>query len=136
MLIDNGLEILDDAQCWALLRTQSVGRVGVSIGALPVILPVNFSAMDGTIVFATAPGTTLAAAVAGSVVAFEVDDSDPVDHSGWSVLLVGEAHEVEADSELVARLSAAGGAPWAAGERPAIVRVTPGFLSGRRLVGH
>lgn len=134
MLVDNGLEILDDAQCWALLRTESVGRVGVSIGALPVILPVNFSAVDGSIVFATAPGTKLAAAVTGAVVAFEVDHADPADHSGWSVLLVGEAHQVDAGPDVLARLVKAGGAPWASGDRAAVVRVSPGFLSGRRIV--
>jgi hypothetical protein len=50
--------------------------------------------VNGAIVFRTAPGSKIAAAAAGSVVAFEVDDDGRLDRSGWSVLAVGQAQLV------------------------------------------
>ena len=37
-----GLEVLSREECLSLMATVSVGRLGVSIDALPAILPVNF----------------------------------------------------------------------------------------------
>ena len=54
----NGLEILDRSECLRLLAGSSVGRVAVSVGALPVILPVNFR-------LAEAPGRTCGRRVRG-----------------------------------------------------------------------
>ena len=45
--------------------------------ALPAALPVNFALLDGEIVFRTATGSKLAAALAKAVVAFQADDIDP-----------------------------------------------------------
>ena len=38
----NGLEVLDRDECLRLLGTATLGRVGITFGALPVVLPVNF----------------------------------------------------------------------------------------------
>ena len=81
-------------QCLDLLASRRVGRVGISIGALPVILPVNYAVFDHGVLFRTAAGTKLDAAVRGIVVAFEADAYDPDGRAGWSVLLVGKASEV------------------------------------------
>ena len=54
-LVDNGLELLDDAQCRQLLHQGVVGRVGMSRQALPVIVPVNYSMIDEQITFWSAP---------------------------------------------------------------------------------
>jgi len=132
-LVDEGLEILDDDQCWQLLRTGVVGRVAVSVAALPAIFPVNYSVVDDTIMFCTSPGTKLGAAVRGAVVAFEVDDYDRAARSGWSVQLVGEAHEIVAPS-LRARLAVEAHGPWARGDRTHLVQITPAFLTGRRIL--
>ena len=60
MLIDEGLELLPEQDALELLAGGEVGRVGVTIGALPAIFPVNYRLIDGTIVFRTAPGSKLA----------------------------------------------------------------------------
>jgi len=133
MIIDGGLELLTESECHRLLASNDFGRVGVSIGGLPAIIPVNYRFLDGDVVFRTGPGLKLAAATDGEVVAFEVDDHHPADRSGWSVLVVGRA-EVSEDPALVARLHAARLAPYADGDRSAVVRVVPTFVSGRRLV--
>jgi nitroimidazol reductase NimA-like FMN-containing flavoprotein (pyridoxamine 5'-phosphate oxidase superfamily) len=133
MIVDGGLELLDDDEARRLLASGEVGRVGITMGALPAIFPVNYRLVDGAIVFWTAPGSKMSAAVAGAVVAFEVDDYGVRDRSGWSVLAVGEAHVVD-DPALRRAVAAAGLEPFADGARTAMVRVEPTFLSGRRLV--
>ena len=133
VLIDEGLELLTEEQALTLLATGEVGRVGVSIGALPAIFPVNYGLVDGSIVFRTAPGSKLSAAAAGAVVAFEVDDYDRVDRSGWSVLAIGPS-EVVHDLTMTFKVLDAAIGPWAGGIRTNIVRIRPELISGRRIV--
>ena len=76
MLIDEGLELLDEEQCRGLLESTQVGRVGVTIAGLPVILPVNYALVDGDVVFRAGEGTKLHAASGRAVIAFEVDAYD------------------------------------------------------------
>jgi nitroimidazol reductase NimA-like FMN-containing flavoprotein (pyridoxamine 5'-phosphate oxidase superfamily) len=127
----NGLEILSRSECMRLLESTPIGRVGVSIGALPVILPVNFAVVDGDIVIRTSAGTKLDAAAINLVVAFEVDGFDPVWHSGWSVLVQGVGEEVTDPDELQ-RLRHVRLAPWT-GVNGHFVRISTQILSGRRL---
>lgn len=119
-------------ECLDLLATVSLGRVAVTIGAVPAVLPVNYALLDGAIVFRSAPGTKLSAAVLGTVVAFEVDEADSADHSGWSVLVVGHAAELREGPVLEAarRLPLQS---WAGGDRDHFVRIESERISGRRL---
>ena len=132
-LEDEGLELLDEDQCRWLLASGSLGRVAVSIGALPAILPVNYCLIDGAIVFRTGEGTKLGAAVANNVVAFEVEGGLDKDYrEGWSVLVVGRA-EVVTDPGELSGLAGRAPRPWADGTRDHVVRVTVDFVSGRRI---
>ena len=132
-LIDNGLEILSPEQCHDLLRRNTVGRVAVTVAALPAIFPVNYAALDGQIVFRTGEGTKLQAALDKAVVAFQIDHFDGSVASGWSVMAVGMAEEItDADEVVVAE--ALGLLPFAAGDRSHYVPIRPPFISGRRIV--
>jgi nitroimidazol reductase NimA-like FMN-containing flavoprotein (pyridoxamine 5'-phosphate oxidase superfamily) len=133
MLVDHGLELLDEDQAMALLGMADVGRIGVTIGALPAIFPVNYGILDGAILFRTAPGLKLAAATRGAIVAFEVDDYERADRTGWSVLAVGPA-EVVHDVHTAFSVLDQGIEPWAGGIRSSIVRIQPELLTGRRIV--
>jgi nitroimidazol reductase NimA-like FMN-containing flavoprotein (pyridoxamine 5'-phosphate oxidase superfamily) len=115
-----------------LLVAGDVGRVGITVGGLPAIFPVNYGVVDGHIVFRTAPGSKLAAAARGAVVAFEVDDYDRAERSGWSVLVVGPS-EIVHDLELTFKILDAAIEPWAGGIRTNIVRIRPELISGRRI---
>ena len=123
---------LSRSQCLGLLSTVKVGRVGVSIGALPVILPVNFLVLRENIVFRTVPGTKLDAATAHTVVAFEADAYAADGSWGWSVLIQGVASEITAAPEYegmrVALLRA-----WAFRDGLAnrTVSIDPKFISGK-----
>lgn len=91
---------LSREECFERLATVEVGRLGVSIDALPVVLPVNFALSGGDVVIRTVEGTKLDAAISGSVVAFEADDFDPDGTWGWSVLVRGRGYELTEPTEL------------------------------------
>lgn len=130
MLVDEGLEILTEDECWRLIEMPGIGRVGVTVGALPAIFPVNYAAPDHTIVFRTADGTKLRAAVEHAVVVFEVDHADPLYHDGWSVQVVGVAEPVDREDDPALHAAVA---PWASGDRSNFVRIRPEMVSGRRI---
>ena len=129
--IDDSLEVLSDDECRTLLEQETIGRVGLSVDALPAILPVNYSMVDGRIIFRTGEGAKLRAALSHTVVAFEVDHADPDREQGWSVLVVGVAEPVEAPTETSAHRAAP--TPWAGGHRQHLVRIRPEMISGRRV---
>lgn len=126
-LLDEGLEILEESDCRALLASRSVGRVAVTIAALPAIFPVNYVVADGDIYFRTGEGTKLRVALVGAIVAFQVDHIDEVQRAGWSVQVVGPAEEVT-DADVAPPVS-----PWAPGLRDHIVRIRPELLTGRAI---
>jgi uncharacterized protein len=133
MLIDRGLELLSEAEAWELLVRGEVGRVGLTIGGVPAIFPVNYTVLDGTIVFRTAPGAKLSTAMAGNVVAFEVDHHERQGRIGWSVLVVGQC-EVVHDLDVTLEVLHAGLEPWVEGNRTKLIRIKPDLISGRRIV--
>jgi uncharacterized protein len=128
MALDS-LRPLSRDECLGLLAGRRLGRVSVSIGALPAILPVNYALCDDAIVFRTAPATKLGVALMGAVVGFEIDDADDF-LGGWSVLVVGHATEIRdvATLERVRRLPLKS---WAPGELDYFVRVPTEHISGR-----
>ncbi|HLI72955.1 MAG TPA: pyridoxamine 5'-phosphate oxidase family protein [Acidimicrobiales bacterium] len=127
-----GFEILDDEECLALLRLAHLGRVAVTMGALPAIFPVNYFVLDGRVVFRTGQGMKLRAALQNTVVAFEVDNADEPSETGWSVLAVGRAEEVQ-DPRVVDHVMRQPVHPWAPGDRSHVIAIYPEFLSGRRI---
>jgi nitroimidazol reductase NimA-like FMN-containing flavoprotein (pyridoxamine 5'-phosphate oxidase superfamily) len=127
----SGMEVLDDATCWSLLDGAQVGRLAVSIHDHPDIFPINHVVDGGTVVFRTAEGTKLAAAVLGRGVAFEVDGYDAASGEAWSVVVKGWARELERLDEL---MDAEGLPlfPWNASPKARWVRIEPEVVSGRR----
>lgn len=108
-----------------------LGRVGISVDALPVILPVNFVVVERWIVFRTVPGTKLDAAMARSVVAFEADGHAPDGSWGWSVLVQGYAHDMK-DGRSVAGVESLHPWPFPRGEAGHVVGIEMTIVSGRR----
>lgn len=128
----NGLEVLDRDECLTLLARTTLGRVGVTIGALPSVLPVNYRLVGEEIVIRTGAGTKLDAATRNAVVAFEVDDMDPVEHTGWSVLVTGVAREV-VGAEEIAELTRRPLARWAPRGDGRIIAISTELVAGRRI---
>lgn len=129
----NGLVVLDRTECLRLLGVATVGRVGLTSGALPVILPVNFWFDGDEILIRTSPGTKLEAATHDSVVAFEIDEIDPVGHTGWSVMVQGVARHLTDPVDL-SRIEALPLPRWApGGDDGNIVAIRPEIVTGRRI---
>jgi nitroimidazol reductase NimA-like FMN-containing flavoprotein (pyridoxamine 5'-phosphate oxidase superfamily) len=129
--LPTGVVELDESRCWSLLRDADVGRLAVAIMDHPDIFPVNFIVDHGTVVFRTAEGTKLAAAVLGRAVAFEADGYDPGSGEAWSVVIKGRACEIQRMQEL---FDAAGLPlfPWHAAPKHRFVRIEPDEITGRR----
>jgi hypothetical protein len=120
-----GLEILHLGDCFLLLGSVPLGRIGFVAGGEVVILPVNFVVDGQDVVFRTAQGSKLSAVEVGHYVGFEADSYDTATGTGWSVVVNGLAEIVESDAE-AERLDRLGLSSW--------VRAVPGCGcgSGRR----
>ncbi|HEX9682499.1 MAG TPA: pyridoxamine 5'-phosphate oxidase family protein [Acidimicrobiales bacterium] len=134
MLIDEktGLEVLTRQECLQLLASHHLGRLGLSIGSRPMVLPVNYVLDGERIIFRTDEGTKFNEAVRGSFVALEIDDIDTFYRSGWSVVVAGRADEVtnDADRKHVQDLPLR---PWARGQKSHWVAIEPTTITGRRI---
>jgi nitroimidazol reductase NimA-like FMN-containing flavoprotein (pyridoxamine 5'-phosphate oxidase superfamily) len=128
-----GLEVLDDNECQLLLGRATVGRLAAVVDGRPSIFPVNFRRHGGAVVFRSDEGTKLDAAAREQPVAFEVDEVDSRERSGWSIVIRGTGTEVVDPDELeaVRKLPLH---PWAQGVKSHYVRIVPDEISGRRIV--
>ncbi|HMD46813.1 MAG TPA: pyridoxamine 5'-phosphate oxidase family protein [Acidimicrobiales bacterium] len=93
-------EELSATECWRLLAARSLGRIAVTVAALPVVLPVFYAVLDESIVFRTPPRTRLAAATTRAVVAFQIDDFADETGKGWSVMAQGVASSITAPDRI------------------------------------
>jgi uncharacterized protein len=117
-------------ECLRRMAGVAIGRIVYTRQAMPAVELVNFAISDGDIVIRTSRSGKLAAAVAGAVVAFEVDQLDPAAETGWSVTAVGQSRAVT-DPADVERLGRIGLAAWAPGDRAHYIRISPQILNGR-----
>jgi nitroimidazol reductase NimA-like FMN-containing flavoprotein (pyridoxamine 5'-phosphate oxidase superfamily) len=128
-----GTEVLRSSECLALLETKPIGRLGFIEQGLVTVLPVRYMMDAGHVVFRSAIGAKLDAAVRWQSVAFEVDDWDPRDRTGWSVLVHGVANEV-IDTDRKKALEARGLDEWVShGVPKAWIEIRPIEITGRRI---
>jgi nitroimidazol reductase NimA-like FMN-containing flavoprotein (pyridoxamine 5'-phosphate oxidase superfamily) len=132
MPFDEGLARLTRDECMTLLRTTSFARVGISVEALPAILPITMALLDGAIVFRTIPGTKLAYAASGAILAIEADQYDASIQEGWSVLVRGVATEIKESAEVEQARELLAGS-WIDGAAEHYVRVSCDLVTGRLL---
>ena len=114
---------IDVEGCLMLLATQRVGRL-VFDAPDAQIRPMNYVVIDGQIVMRADHPMDLPPRVV-----FEVDQVDPLDRQGWSVIVRGPAAVLpmdEVDAELFENLE-----PWAEGAMLWTVRVRIDEVSGR-----
>lgn len=129
----SGCEVLSRNECLRLLAKESVGRLAMHAGALPVIVPVAYAFVDDAVVVRTHDGSQLYGAARSAVVAFEVDCLPGTDGSGWSVHVTGLAEEVTDRLEL-ARLRRIPLRSWGEEGPERFMRVSVDLISGRRFV--
>jgi len=131
---DSLLQVLPADECRRLLASAHIGRVVFTNSALPTALPVNYAMVGSDIIFRSGPGLKLSAALAGTVVAFEVDDFNDDLRVGWRVVVTSFA-SVVVDPAEVARLDSLGIPIWINAADAQYIRLTTdGQITGRRLV--
>jgi hypothetical protein len=128
----SGLSQLDRATCLELLAEQPVGRLVFTHHALPDVLPVNYLLDGDNLLIRLNSGSVAATATRDAVVAFQVDDIDFAARTGWSVTVVGRAHEITASTEL-RRAHSLQLTPWVGDGRDHFVGIAVERVTGRRL---
>lgn len=114
------------------LQGYTVGRLIFDDDRGPMALPVNYVVDGEDVLIATSPYGSIAHWTPGRPVAFEIDDIDPANETGWSVVVRGQA-EVPTPADLPADAEDRP-YPWLEGQRGFHVRVRTTDLTGRRLV--
>lgn len=99
-----------------------------------MVIPLNYVWSEGRVIFRTSPNNSWVWVLRRGPAAFEVENIDEVTHSGWTVLVQGRAAHLdptELTDPAIGDLR-----PWAAGERPLHIAITPTSITGRRLRPH
>lgn len=110
-------------RCWELLRGGWFARLGLSVDALPAIVPVEYSIAEGVIAACLGQYCLNTRSLDDSVVAFAADLVDSETHSGWAVQVQGWA-----------RLAQGALATECGQHEPGqIIYITPQTVVGRRL---
>jgi uncharacterized protein len=128
---DDSITVLEEDECWRLLRAAPVGRLAADVAGEPEIFPVNFVVDGRDLVFRTAEGTKLAAITVASRVAFEVDGYAPDAGEAWSVVVKGQAERLDHFPEIYAAEDLPL-FPWHAGPKQWFVRIHATRVTGRK----
>jgi uncharacterized protein len=127
---------LDRPECLRLLAATGVGRIAVNVTGWdqPMLRPVNYVFDEATlsVVMRSGAGSKLHALLRSSKAVFEIDGTDPAEHVGWSVIILGVVEEVTNPAELK-RYEGLGLDPWAPGHKGTWFRIRANTVSGRRI---
>jgi nitroimidazol reductase NimA-like FMN-containing flavoprotein (pyridoxamine 5'-phosphate oxidase superfamily) len=131
-----GLRVLTLDECLTRIAETPIGRLAFHLDGEIAVLPVAHLVEGVDICFRTAGDSKIQAAVDRDRVAYEVDAYDPVNRTGWSVLVQGRAVEVTEDEE-IGRLEERARRPWIElpPEGTSWIRVRTQNISGRELPG-
>jgi len=124
-------ETLDLGSCLDLLRHGNLGRLAISSGALPVIVPVNYHVVGDVIVVRTDQSRRLRVATDDTVVAFEAGGIDDASHAAWTVGVSGIARQASpAEQDAVDLISLP---DWISPHADRLVAISIESLSGYRV---
>ncbi len=125
---DDSIESLSERQCQALLASRKVGRVSLSIRALPAVVPVNYQYVGGDVIIGTRNDLVRQAVVRQNIIALGIDNADLTD-AFCAVLVIGRAAEVT-DPDKHAQFQTLGLAAATGMSCPHYLRLRPDFISG------
>ena len=107
-----------------MLATASVGRLALSVRALPLIVPVQYYLDGRRLAVCLGHHELPERALDDTVIAFAADSIDPVTRSGWSV-------QVQGRSVIPRGLRIDTGCDWPAAAQ--VVEIEPVRISGHRM---
>jgi uncharacterized protein len=126
---------LEVDDCVRLLRTQVVGRVAVETDTGVDVVPVNYAVVGNAVHIRTAPGGRLARWAADRIVVFEVDETDPEQWAGWSVVVKGRAEVLTpADARQWEHILPRARS-WTGERERSLLRIPWDSITGRRIGG-
>jgi uncharacterized protein len=129
------IRTLSKEECLSLLAQVPIGRVAVTIGALPAILTVNFRLLGESVIFCAGAGSALVRATDNKIVAFQADAFDIVRETGWAVMGVGPSTEVR-NPEALLPAGSESFEPWTHGDMADhLMRVDLTGISGHMISG-
>jgi len=128
----DGAHELAETECQALLASAHVGRLSLTVRALPVVVPVNYEYLGGSVILSMADGPPQRAIALGNVIALGVDTAN-LPEPFWAVLVIGRAHEIT-DPEERAEYLRLGLTPQAAhtGSEAHYLQLMPDIMTGHR----
>lgn len=94
--VRTGFEAMTARECRRVLGEVEIGRVAISAGALPLVLPVQYAVRGDQLVLRTPGHHDVRDSIDGQVVGFEADQLDLVHGVGWSVSVTGMVRVVPA----------------------------------------
>lgn len=117
-------EPISQAECWQLLSTVSLGRLALSLAALPTILPVQYYVDGDELAICLGHYDVSPRSLDDTVVAFATDMIDPSSRAGWTVQVQGRT-----------TLPRPVGVPTDCGQPTGgqIVHLAPAMVSGHRV---
>jgi hypothetical protein len=89
--MDTPWEQIPSQRCWELLATASVGRVALSVRALPLILPVQYYVKGHRLAVCLGHHSVPARSLNETIIAFTADAIDPAARTGWAVQIQGRS---------------------------------------------
>jgi nitroimidazol reductase NimA-like FMN-containing flavoprotein (pyridoxamine 5'-phosphate oxidase superfamily) len=119
---------LSAEECWQLLELEEFGRLAYRLVDEVHMVPINYVADAGCLLFRTASGNKLLAAALHSDVAFEIDWHD--DAAAWSVVVRGTLHRLQEDE--AHRLDGLARQPWVPTPTHDVMELRPEAVTGRR----
>ena len=101
--VREGFEPVDPERGWAIFAAEHRARIGLSVAALPVIWPVEYGLIQGSIVIPARAGGLVYSRACGAVVVLQVEHT--VDNAFESAQAIGFGEEVRSPSRLTASRS-------------------------------
>jgi hypothetical protein len=129
------LEELNPRESMSLLGGAALGRIVFTARALPAVCPARHIVDDDHVIVRADGAVAITSARSGepgTVVAYQADAIDPADNLGWSVTVVGVAHQVTepAAADAFRRVLR----HWAGSGNDQVISISPGMVTGFRLV--
>ena len=126
------LEVLAPGECLRLLESRNIGRLGYCTDFGPRIVPMNYTLIGDQLTFRTGADTEAARHVPSHAIGFEVDHLDEYLHTGWSVLVLGNARLLDEASLRMLDIRQTP-QPWPEGQRSLVMQLPLSKMTGRRV---
>ena len=94
------VERLGREECLEYLASAKLGRIGLTVRALPAIVPIRFALAGGDVVFRAPSDSELRQRAKDSVVAFQADHHGDDTGIAWTVQAQGLCQEVDHPREI------------------------------------